>query len=87
MPFLTLKPKIKKLQFLIIFILLKRMTNLNSEKDEGNRNSCRPQPPMFHSQLDDFSITPLWKPPIYSATSSHAYEEFKLELPHKRGYP
>ena len=45
--------------------IIKTMTNLNYQKDEGNGTSCSPQPPMFHPQLDDFSITPLRKPLLF----------------------
>ena len=47
---------------------LKRINNLNYKKYEGNGTSCRPRPPMLHPQLDDSSITPLWKPLLYSST-------------------
>ena len=70
--------KIKELQFLVIFILLKkRMTNLNYKKDEGNGTSCRPRPPMLHPKLGDSSITPLRKPPLYYSSSLIAYNEFE----------
>ena len=48
--------KSRNYNFLVIFILLKGMTNLNSQKDEGNGTLCRPRPPTLHPQLDDFSI-------------------------------
>ena len=53
--------KSRNFNFQVIFISLKRMTNLSSQKYEGNGTSCSPRPPMLHPQLDDFSFAPLQK--------------------------
>ena len=49
--------KIKKLQFQSLFSLLLRTTNLSYQIDQGNKISCRPWPPMLHTQRGDSSIT------------------------------
>ena len=62
------------------------MTNFNYQKDEGNKTSCRPRPPMLHPLLSDSSIKHLRKPPLYSLTTLLAYQEFEPENSHKRGH-
>ena len=70
-----------------LYSLLVGITKLILQRYGGNGTSCRPQPPKLLPQQGGSSITPLRKPPLCSSTSLLAYQGFKQEPPHRRGYP
>ena len=83
--FANLLQKSSNFNFQSLFSLLRGITNLSYQIDEGNGTSCQPRPPMLHPPLGGSSITPLRKPTLCSFNSLLVYQGFDLEPPHSRG--